>query len=141
MLKRFPYWEVLHPVFGGGYGYHRNHYSTYSTNTPTKKAAPTHITNHQIVFNKSTILPPSPPLQQHKEDDYSLTQFILKCQKKERNRMEQFNTMLNKLRQDHMQKIQQEKNLLNQEKLQAKLYYESCLSNAGFTETEIKDFF
>jgi hypothetical protein len=54
--------------------------------------------------------------------------------------MEESTTMLNNLRQEYMNKISQEREIINQEKLQANLLFEKSLLHAGFTETEIKAF-
>lgn len=90
VLKRFPYWNSLHPVFD------------------------------------------------HQNFDSRLNYFISKCQKNEFIRMEEIRKMLYYYTQKRAEKVKNQRSLIYKERLQAKQYFEKCLYEAGFTETEIK---
>ncbi|KAI8646662.1 hypothetical protein BD408DRAFT_409539 [Parasitella parasitica] len=124
ILKRFPYWDVLHPVFG-------SKSSAMDLDYLVQKPAPL-VTRHRQQSNDSSNSTVS-TVSSH--DD--LEKYLHCGRRKEMERMQKSRDMLYILRQEKQERQRGEERLsLQHEKMQVERDFMSCLYKAGFTPSE-----
>lgn len=134
LLKRFPFWGALHPVFGCSSSaaiMDIDNIVSQQQYYPRQQSIDSNSSSSS--YSNSSSLASE---DHHHPTDYDLDRYIHTGRRKEMERMQKSKEMLSLLRQRKQQEERQERLLLQHEKSQAEREFMNCLYKAGFTPTE-----